>query len=174
MKKIAVFGKPGGGKSTLSKTLSRSTGIPLHPLDLIEFNPDGSRVDDETFSQCHRVLIQAEEWIIDGVGTPNSFSERLKEADTLIYIDLPYFVHYWWVVKRFLASPFKAPEGWPKGSDVLKGTITSINTLRLCPAYWNKKFVDDLHANHAGKKIFVIKSVSELNAVTKDECESFT
>ncbi len=32
MKKVAVFGKPGGGKSTLSKTLSQITGLPLFQL----------------------------------------------------------------------------------------------------------------------------------------------
>ncbi|WP_417585873.1 AAA family ATPase [Nitrincola sp.] len=30
MHKIAVFGKPGSGKSTLSKALATATGIPLH------------------------------------------------------------------------------------------------------------------------------------------------
>ncbi len=32
MKKIAVFGKPDSGKSTMSKQLALTTGIPLHPL----------------------------------------------------------------------------------------------------------------------------------------------
>ena len=41
MKKIAVFGKPGGGKSTLSKELAAATGIELYPLDLIEFQKNG-------------------------------------------------------------------------------------------------------------------------------------
>ena len=36
MKRIAVFGKPGGGKSTLSKKISAATGLELYPLDLIE------------------------------------------------------------------------------------------------------------------------------------------
>ena len=36
MNKIAVFEKPGGGKSTLSKQLSIATGVDLFSLDLIE------------------------------------------------------------------------------------------------------------------------------------------
>lgn len=32
MRKVAVFGNAGGGKSTLSKRLSEVTGLPLHIL----------------------------------------------------------------------------------------------------------------------------------------------
>lgn len=167
MKRVAVFGKPGGGKSTFSRHLSQSTGIPHHPLDLIEFNPDGTRVAYETFTAMHSEIIASEQWIIDGVGTPESFSQRLGVADTLIYIDLPYAIHYWWVIKRFLLSPFKSPEGWPKGSKVLNGTIASIKVLRLCPAYWNQEFLQGLYTKYPGKKIHVIKSVSGLKVSDK-------
>ncbi len=37
MKRVAIFGNTGGGKSTLAKRLSEVTGLPLHPLDLIQF-----------------------------------------------------------------------------------------------------------------------------------------
>ena len=33
MKKVAVFGNAGGGKSTLSKSLAEMTGLPLVALD---------------------------------------------------------------------------------------------------------------------------------------------
>ncbi|HCF29269.1 MAG TPA: adenylate kinase, partial [Cyanobacteria bacterium UBA11049] len=35
MKRVAVFGNTGGGKSTLSKRLYQITGLPLHVLDKI-------------------------------------------------------------------------------------------------------------------------------------------
>ena len=37
MKKVAVFGNAGGGKSTLSKRLAETTGLPLHVLDKIKY-----------------------------------------------------------------------------------------------------------------------------------------
>ena len=169
MKRVAVFGKPAGGKSTFSKRLSRATGISLHPLDLIEYYPDGSRVDAEVFRNKHKELLSQEEWIIDGFGTMPTFNARLAAADTLFYIDLPYRVHYWWVIKRFLKSPFKAPEGWPDGSDVLNGTIASFKTLRKCPAFWNDEFVAQLYSNHPDKKIYIIKSTSELDVTLYSE-----
>lgn len=34
MRRVAIFGNAGGGKSTLARRLAELTGLPLHPLDL--------------------------------------------------------------------------------------------------------------------------------------------
>jgi len=41
MKKEAVFGNTGGGKSTLAKRLSQITGLLLHVLDKIQYQSGG-------------------------------------------------------------------------------------------------------------------------------------
>lgn len=41
MRKVAVFGNAGGGKSTLARQLSAITGLPLHVLDKIRFRAGG-------------------------------------------------------------------------------------------------------------------------------------
>jgi len=87
MNKVAVFGKPGSGKSTLSRKLATATGILLYSLD--------------------------------------SFWQRLEQADTLMYIDLPYRVSYWLVTKRLIKGLIVKPEGWPEGSSVFKGSLQS-------------------------------------------------
>ena len=78
--------------------------------------------------------------IIEGFGTIESFYARIEAADTLIYIYLPYKVHYWWVFKRFFKGLFNTPEGWPEGSSILKGTIESYKVLKICPKFWNDDF----------------------------------
>ncbi|MDP8932876.1 MAG: adenylate kinase, partial [Cyanobacteriota bacterium] len=49
MKKVAVFGNAGGGKSTLSKRLSEITGLPLYALDKIQYQSGGAEVPDEEY-----------------------------------------------------------------------------------------------------------------------------
>ncbi len=92
-----------------------------------------------------------------------SFWTRIRAADTVIYIDLPYRVSFWWVTKRLLLSPFKHPEGWPEGSSVLKGTLVSWKYLRLSPHFWNEDFYNKLEKKSEGKKLYRISTVNELN-----------
>jgi len=164
MRKIAVFGKPGSGKSTLSKNLASATGIQLHQLDSIVFKKNGDRVDRKTYDREHGNILSSDSWIIDGFGPIESFYERLDVADTLIYIELPYIVSYWLVTKRLLKGWVVKPEGWPDGSSVLKGTLESYRTLKLCPKFWNDAFTNKLEELSANKSVYVIRSVAELNS----------
>lgn len=167
MKKIAVIGKPANGKSTLSKELALATGIKLYPLDSVLYKQNGEEVNRKSYEEFHESIISYDEWIIEGFGPMNSldsFNRRLEAADTLIYIDLPYFVTYWLVTKRFLKGLFIKPEGWPEGSSVLKGTLESYKVLKLCPKFWNDNFLLRLEKLAADKSLYIIRSVSELNS----------
>lgn len=167
MKKVAVFGKPGSGKSTLGKALASTTGIQLHQLDSIVYKKNGELVDRNLFEEAHEKILSSESWIIDGFGPIGSFNQRLEAADTLVYIDLPYLTSYWFVTKRLLKGLFVKPEGWPDGSSILKGTLESYKVLRLCPKFWNKDFIRRLEMVSTDKSLHIIKSVSELNSFVK-------
>ena len=171
MKKIAVFGKPGSGKSTFSKNLASISGIPLHQLDSIVYKKNGDLVDRETYNREHEKILSSACWIIDGFGPVDSFRFRLREADTLIYIDLSYIVSYWFVTKRLIKGLFVKPEGWPEGSSILKGTLASYKTLKLCPKFWNECFMRKLEELSTNKSVYVIKTVSELNYFLENHVE---
>lgn len=164
MKKIVVFGKPGSGKSTLSKSLASATKIQLHALDSIVFKKNGDRVDRATYDEEHEKILSSDSWIIDGFGPIESFNQRLDVADTLIYIELPYIISYWLVTKRLLKGLFIKPEGWPDGSSILKGTLESYKVLRICPKFWNNIFMQKLEKISTNKTLYVIRSVSDLNS----------
>lgn len=167
MKRIAVFGKPGSGKSTLSKKLASATGIKLYALDSILYKANGDEVDRAIYDETHERILYSKEWIIEGFGpmdSLDSFNRRLEEADTLIYIDLSYRVTYWLVTKRLLKGLFVKPEGWPDKSSVLKGTLESYKVLKLCPRFWNDSFLHRLETVAANKSLHVVRSVAELNS----------
>jgi len=132
MRRVAVFGNAGGGKSTLARQLARITHLPLHSLDTIKYKPGGGEVSHDEYLQIHSELLCEDEWIIDGFGCVSSAWERFSAADTLIYVDLPLLTHYMWVTKRLIKGLVVTPEGWPEDSPMWSSTLNSYRVLRLC------------------------------------------
>lgn len=158
MKKVAVFGNAGGGKSTLSKRLAHMTGLPLVALDLLKYKPGGGEVPPADYKAAHDQLLQQDQWIVDGFGSLDTVWERLDAADTLVYVDMPLLRHYWWVTKRFLKGFFVPPEGWPQGSPLLKGTLNSYYTVWLCHAKLTPKYRDYVNNAKATKRVYHLRS----------------
>jgi adenylate kinase family enzyme len=133
MKRVAVFGNTGGGKSTLGRRLAELTSLPLYVVDMMQFRPGGAKVPDGEFLQAHADLLRRDEWIIDGFGNIAIAWERFAVADTLVYVDLPLFIHFRWVTKRLAKGLFADPPGWPENSPLCKAIACSgsaIVTLR--------------------------------------------
>lgn len=61
MRKVAVFGNAGGGKSTLARRMAEMTGLPLYTLDIIQFREgrywpeerEGGKVSHEEYLKIH-------------------------------------------------------------------------------------------------------------------------
>jgi adenylate kinase family enzyme len=163
--KIAVFGKPGGGKSTLSRQIAAATKLPLHQLDLVQYQRGGSKVPDEEFLRRHAEILAQEQWVVDGFGNPQAFAAMLHAADLLVYVERFSLIHYWWVTKRLLTSPFSKPLGWPEGSPILSSTISSYRFLRRSSEFWNAALMDKLLALRPGKRVYVVRKQSDVRAL---------
>ncbi len=162
MKKVAVFGNTGGGKSTLSRKLSEMKNLPLYILDKIQYKPGGVRVPYEEFKQNHEEIISQDEWVIDGFGSLEMVWLTLGKADTLVYIDLPLSVHFWWVTKRFITGFFVPPKGWPENSPLLKSSLQSYNTLWLCHQRLTPKYRDYVLEAKKTKKVYHLQSTQDI------------
>jgi adenylate kinase family enzyme len=164
MKKVAVFGNAGGGKSTLARRLAELTGLPLHPLDKIQYRAGGGEVPHEEYLKAHADLLHQNEWIIDGFGSVASAWERFSKADTLVYIDLPLVTHHWWVTKRLVQGLFVTPEGWPENSPIWSSTIASYRVLWLCHREMTPRYRQLVIDVSASKRVHHVKSPAEMKA----------
>ncbi|MEB3213526.1 MAG: adenylate kinase [Leptolyngbyaceae bacterium] len=162
MKRVAVFGNAGGGKSTLSKHLANMTGLPLVALDLLKYKPGGGEVSHEEYKATHNQILQQEQWIIDGFGSLDTVWQRLDEADTLVYLDMPVMLHYWWVTKRFLKGLWVPPESWPENSPLLKGTLNSYNVVWLCHTKLTPKYREYVNQAKATKRVYHLRSPHDI------------
>lgn len=166
--KVAVFGKPGGGKSTLSQKVAEAADLPLHQIDLIKYQAGGAQVPDEIVMKLHAQILAEERWVIDGFGNFQSFEATLREADVLVYVERASLIHYWWVTKRLLLSPFTKPIGWPEGSPMLRSTISCYRFLRLSPKFWTPELKAKLLALQPRKRVYVIRRLSDESALLSD------
>jgi adenylate kinase family enzyme len=163
VKKVAVFGNAGGGKSTLSKRLSDISGLPLHVLDKLKYRSGGVEVSQEDYKRAHQEILQTDRWIIDGFGCLKTVWLRLDEADTLVFIDLPLYVHFWWVTKRMISGNIKPPEGWPENSPILKSSISSYRVLWLCDKYLTPKYREYIDRARSTKNVYHIRSTKQIS-----------
>lgn len=103
MRKVAVIGPPGTGKSTLSRELARVTGLPLIHLDSRFWKQGWVMTPRAEWERDQRRMIEDNAWIIDG-NYGSTLDIRLEAADTVILLDLPRRLYIWRVVTRMLRS----------------------------------------------------------------------
>jgi adenylate kinase family enzyme len=180
MKKVAVFGNAGAGKSTLARRLAAITGLPLYPLDTIKFRAgrhrpeekDGGEVPQEEYLKLHADLLKRDRWIIDGYDSVTLAWQRFDVADTLVYIDLPLLTHYRWVTKRLVKGLFRNPEGWPENSPIWSSTLSGYRVIRLCHRHLTPKYRQLVASASSNKRVYHLRSPAEirffLEAVKKE------
>jgi adenylate kinase family enzyme len=89
MRRIAVIGCPGAGKSTFALRLSARLGIAVVHLDRLHYFPPGTPPPPvQEWVRREQEVLQGEAWIADG-NYPPTQHVRLEAADTVILLDFP-------------------------------------------------------------------------------------
>src|SRR5262245_37097601 len=164
MRRVAIFGNAGGGKSTLARCLAALTQLPLYVVDMMQFRAGGVKVPHNEFLQAHADLLRCDEWIIDGFGSASLVWERCAAADTLIYIDLPLLTHHRWVTKRLIKGLFADPPGWPNNSPLWSSSIQSYRVLWPCHRHLTPKYRQLVTEAAASKRVHHLKSAAQIES----------
>jgi len=104
-RRIAMRGVTGSGKSTLARGLGEALGLPVIELDAIHWRqPNWQPLPREEFRRSVSEALAAapQGWIVEGNYSAVA-DLYLAEADTLIWINLPWRVSFGRVVKRTYA-----------------------------------------------------------------------
>ena len=99
MKRVAIIGCGGAGKSTLARQLSGLLDIPVYHLDALFWKAGWTATTESEFDTNLYEILSKDKWIIDG-NYARTLSVRIREADTIIFLDYPTYVCLFRVIKR--------------------------------------------------------------------------
>ena len=128
MEKVIIIGCPGSGKSTFGRKLKHITGLPLYHLDMMFWNEDKTTVSKEIFIERLHEVMSNPKWIIDG-NYGSSMEMRIKECDTVFFLDYPTEVCIDGIMKRKGKPRSDMP--WVENDNTDEEFIAFVNSYNL-------------------------------------------
>lgn len=120
MKRVAILGPGGAGKTWLASELGLRTGLPVVHLDRIFWAPGWVERDAAQAKTEAAEAVARDEWILDGNFLNRLGHERLERADTVVFLDLPRRTCLRRVLWRRVRDERRAdlPDGCPEQVDL--------------------------------------------------------
>jgi adenylate kinase family enzyme len=103
MRRIAIVGCSGGGKSTLARALGPALGLPVVHIDAVFWKPGWTESDRETFRAALSAALSGDRWVCDG-NFPSVADISLARADTIVWVDQAIPLCLWRAVWRALTQ----------------------------------------------------------------------
>ncbi|WP_044195747.1 hypothetical protein [Oscillatoria acuminata] len=169
MKKIAIIGPKGSGKTTLAHHLCSIVNVEVIHADAI-LGQSGECVTTESQGKNRlESYLQQPAWIIEGNGDPTNpdfiYERRFAAADTIIWLDLPHNVCVWRLLKRLFQPEGKLRKiflnNYPRNLQeygFLKGLIQTLNYVKQERSLVREK-IDQCCGD---KRVFILRSPSEV------------
>jgi adenylate kinase family enzyme len=91
VRRVAVVGISGSGKTTTARRLAERLDVPFIELDALNHGPNWSEVsDDELRAKVEGALAAARDgWVVDATYVRKLGELVYERADTLVWLDLP-------------------------------------------------------------------------------------
>ena len=111
--RISIRGATGSGKTTMGHTLGQRLGLPIVELDAIYWLPNWQIKPLDQFRTDVQAALDAcpQGWI--GVGNYSHVQDLvLSQADTVLWLRLPFRVSFWRLFKRTVARAWTKQPLW--------------------------------------------------------------
>ena len=128
MRRVAVLGSSGVGKSTLADSLAAALDVPVIELDALMHGPDWTPTPTPEFRRKVMDAITAADesaggWVIPGnYRTVADITQR--GADTIVWLDLPRRVTMWRLLTRSVRRAVTREEIWGGNRESLANLVS--------------------------------------------------
>lgn len=131
MKRVNVKGNSGSGKSTFAIALGDRLGVPYIELDALHWGPNWREAPTEEFRARVREAMDAarDGWVIDGNYERKLGETVIAEADTIVWLDLPFRVSARQLWRRTVQRIHGDGELWGGNKETWRGVLWGRNAL---------------------------------------------
>lgn len=171
MKKIAIIGSAGAGKSTLARQLGKILNIEVIHLDSFYWKPGWIETSEDEWKDTVKNLVKRETWIIDG-NYGSTLDIRLDAADTIIFLDFPRIICLWRVIKRRFQYAGKSRPDMTPGC-IERLTWSFIHWVWTYPIRSRSKVLEKLAERAEKREIIILHTFSETHRFLQDIKQSF-
>jgi adenylate kinase family enzyme len=99
MKKVAIVGCGGSGKSHVARSLGKILDAQVSHLDAVFYDDEWNALPMEKFAEAQRDLVAQPKWVIDG-NYNSTLQIRLEACDTVVLMDVSTLAALWGIFAR--------------------------------------------------------------------------
>ncbi|MBD0742980.1 topology modulation protein [Streptomyces sp. CBMA152] len=170
MKRIALIGCGGSGKTFLSKQLGTLISAPVKHLDAVYYDDEWNPLPPEEFAAAQERLVAEPAWVIEG-NYASTLPIRLRRADCVIFLELPTWVCLWGIAQRRLRHGGGQDDATGVYDRITWGFLRYVWGYRKTMAPRVRELLDE-HAT--GASIHVVTSRREARALLAQLTEAQT
>lgn len=129
LRRVAVVGTTGSGKTTLARRLALALGTQHVEIDALYWGPGWTPTDAEVFRTRVAAATAGDAWVTDANYTTALERMHWRRAQTLVWLDYPIRIIYARLLRRTLGRAARRVELWNGNRESLRTGFLSRESL---------------------------------------------
>jgi adenylate kinase family enzyme len=126
---VSIQGISGSGKTTLGAALAARLGVAHLETDALVHGPGWAETPDAALREQLTPILRDDGWVIDGDYERKLGTLVLDAADTVVWLDLPFRVTMWRLLRRTATRLWHRTELWNGNRESLRGAFWGRESL---------------------------------------------
>ena len=166
VRRVAVRGGTGSGKSTFAREVAARLGVPHVELDALHHGPNWQEATaEELQARVGAALDDERGWVVDGNYDGKLGTLVLDRAQLIVWLDLPFATTLWRLLRRTIRRIRTREELWgTTNRETFRLAFLSRESILLWLFLTHWRYRREWPARFAGRELVRLRSPREVSA----------